>query len=351
MAAGSDTKLILHFGMHKTGSSSIQESLAAHLNDPDFAYLNLGQPNGSHTIQQAFDPRIAKAGSLPDAAFEGVRRTAKRRIGSCLKALRAPTGIISAETLVSLPGHGFKGFVGLLHKKTRNIRAVGYVRAPKAYAESAFQQRLKRGHVPLDPGSFRLRYHSKFEKFDRILGRENVNFWKFDPKMFHQGDVVLDFCARLGIAFDPEQVIRVNDGLSAPAVQLLYIYRLYQPQNAPDDLRIVEALSALEGAKLRFHSELMRDLVAIEPGELDGIEARIGANLDEDWAAHDAAAFRSETDFLALDPGTLDWLAAEAQQRVSALRDNPEAVAKAVAVLGRPAVLTGLKKAWQRRRW
>jgi hypothetical protein len=64
-----------------------------------------------------------------------------------------------------------------------------------------------------------------FEKFDDVLGRENVRLWKFDPPSFPNGCVVQDFCTRLGIALPRERVIRVNASISREAVQLLYTYR------------------------------------------------------------------------------------------------------------------------------
>ena len=53
---------ILHFGMHKTGSSSIQESLVRELDDPGFHYCALddtGTGNASGPLLRAFltDPQ------------------------------------------------------------------------------------------------------------------------------------------------------------------------------------------------------------------------------------------------------------------------------------------------------
>ena len=44
---------VFHFGMHKTGSSSIQNSLYHGLGDPAFHYADLGQPNASARIVTA----------------------------------------------------------------------------------------------------------------------------------------------------------------------------------------------------------------------------------------------------------------------------------------------------------
>ena len=48
-------RLIVHIGIHKTGTSSIQDSLALNLDDPGFEYISLGAPNGSLALSRAFD--------------------------------------------------------------------------------------------------------------------------------------------------------------------------------------------------------------------------------------------------------------------------------------------------------
>ncbi|MCP5093870.1 MAG: hypothetical protein GY949_23445 [Gammaproteobacteria bacterium] len=333
-------KLVVHFGMHKTGSSSIQESLAANLSDPGFTYLNFGQANGSLAVRRGFDENFARKTlvaqrSPSQADLDEARRKGRQAVRRALRSCRTETGIISAEALTNLSEDGLAGFARLLGKFSDDITAVGYIRPVKAYVESVFQQRLKRGAVGLTPGTFQQRYRSKFEKFDSVFGADRVQFWKFDPKTLFGGDVVLDFCARLGIAFDPADVIRVNDGLSAPAVQLLYIYRQYHPTYDPRDKTVVDLLSGLKGPKLRLQSNWMRDLVAMAPEELDGLEARIGADLKEDWAANDAQAFSSEAELLSAPDAALNWLA---QQSGGKRADSPAAVAQTLAALGETGV-------------
>lgn len=47
-------RLILHFGTHKTGSTSIQRTLARANLGPDWEYANLGAANHSRVILSAF---------------------------------------------------------------------------------------------------------------------------------------------------------------------------------------------------------------------------------------------------------------------------------------------------------
>jgi hypothetical protein len=314
---------LVHFGMHKTGTSSIQESLFQRLADPRFHYVNLGMANASTGISMCFRAdmggygtfvkRGVHAGNLPRFREKAVGLL-RAEMEACAKKI----AIVSGENISQLEEAELRALHGFMAGRDRPVTAVAYVRRPKEYMESAFQQRVRGGLDSLVASKLYPGYRNRLEKFDVVYGRDNVQLWLFDPKRFPGGCVVQDFCARLGIAFRPEDAIRVNDGLSLPALSLLFAYRKFGPGFGVgpsvlyENRLLVNRIRTLPGPKLRLHSSLVAPVIAGQREDIEWMEARLGGvSLAEDLAAHDEGAIRSEEDLLRFSPEALRWLAEE----------------------------------------
>lgn len=263
-------------------------------------------------------------------------------ITKALNNLRAETGIISAENISSLPKRELIFLFDLLQRYSNDIVVVAYLRRPKSYLESAYQEKLKYMFVPLSAAGTMYRYRTVFQKFDNIIGRERVSLRAFDPKILHNGCVVQDLCMHCGIKFEPSNVIRTNESLSAAAIQLLYIYRKHNSRFRQGDNQIVQTLSKLRGSKFHLHSTLLTKKTRVEDDEISWASARVGAEMSEDYTRDDDFAIRNEEDMIALSADTVDWLAQRCGRRPSLLSQDMTAVADAVASLG---VITDAKTA------
>jgi len=312
--------VIVHFGMPKTGSSSIQASLFRHLEDPKFRYVAVSGANQNEALVSLFKakPEHAQMHRRKVHAADDVGQLRTRHAAALDRELAAAadkTAIISAEAISTFKRSELAQLRQSLARWSPVVRAVGYVRSPKAFMESAFQQQAKGPTCRFDPGALMPKYKERLRLFDAVFGRSNVELWKFDPSVFPGGDVVLDFCARLGVSFSPESVIRVNDGLSLPAVALLYTYRKYGQGYGSgvaavrENRLLVDAMSKLPGAVLRLHSGLVEPVIAQNHAQIAWMEERLGTSLSEDLAADDHLAVRSEADLLTYAPDTLMWLA------------------------------------------
>ena len=125
-------KLIIHTGMHKTGSSSIQDTLAAALNHPEYHYFSFdGRPNSSQAILQGFHYNNP-----------GKQRM-RESISSSLQSCKANIGIISAEGINRLVKKNLIELFAVLKKHADTIQVVSYVREPRGRIESSFQEVLK----------------------------------------------------------------------------------------------------------------------------------------------------------------------------------------------------------------
>lgn len=282
---------IVHVGMHKTGSSSIQEAFSKH-SHPDLEYLSLGAANHS-----AFMATLLL--DEPETYFRHVndRISASEarqlqvdymgRFQSELANVRKKRVLISAEFL-SLPRvtpEMLEKLRIVLESYCKSIRIVGYVRPPVAYMQSAFQQRLKGGdfsHFSWD--ALYPRYRSRFMKLDDVFGRENVDLYPFRTENLHSGDVVTDFAWRQGIKTDGLISKRSNESLSLEAAAVLYAARVfgfkgsYRGYNDDED-RLVSKISSLGDEKVIFSKRLVEPIIESQSEDLDWINNRLEESI------------------------------------------------------------------------
>lgn len=311
---------ILHIGMHKTGTTSIQESLFANLKDEKFCYVNTGKANINRTIFALFSKNSAsralefKKLGLTTAEVTSLKEKYRNLFDSALSSVAGRTAIISAESISMLSAKEVEDLGQYLKSFFSDVRVVAYVRPPLQYAESIFQQRLKAGALNLRTAGLFPQYRNRFEHYDRIFGREKVSFWRFDSASFHSGDVVHDFCSRVGIDSSEIPIVRANERLSLCAMKLLYIYRKFGPgfgigrDAVISNRKLVRTLAKLSGPKFQMHPLLISPTVKENKEQLAWMENRIGCFLDDTNAQGDPSAIKSLDDLLLHDHATIAWL-------------------------------------------
>ncbi len=318
-------RCVVHFGMHKTGSSSIQQSLWRQLDNPEWKYLDLDESMANHGR--------AVSTTLLEDPHRHLQRTgiSQKRLGKkknwfenkLLEQLDSDADnlLISAEVLCSsaIGIEQLRTFRALINSRIDEISAVGYVRSPKSYMESSFQEKTKRSNPALDFTSNGLypKYRKQLSKFDDVFGIDNVSLWKFDPTKLTNGCVVQDFCARLGIDFPTNLIKRANDGLSREALAFIYTYHKYGPGFSDGGTAAIRGkgnnllnsrLATLRGNKMRFSWTAVAPGLDARQEDINWIEQRLGESLDE--PRHDQGpAIASENDLLNYQPHDLQWLA------------------------------------------
>lgn len=328
-------RCILHVGMPKTGSSSIQETLFFALDDPRFVYVSAGEPNAVRVLSLLCTdwtlPEHFFGSSGADSNFRDRRRRSYgRKVEASLRRARAHglQPILSAESCWRMSEDELQRLRSLLERQGFAVRVVAYLRTWKEWIESSYQQRCKgeciHGSKPwavafAPPNPSSLRYRERFETLDRVFGRENVLLRKFDPRSFPGRDVVRDFCHQLGISIPEGRIRRSNESLSLDALKLLVAYGRFgnrEPGSGRRSARqhrwLVQRLRDLSGPPLRLHSSLVEPMLAPVLPQLDWLEERLGAPMREDLRAHDAApeCIRSDEDLLRFSGESLRWLAA-----------------------------------------
>ena len=170
-------------------------------------------------------------------------------------------------------------------------------------------------------------YRKRFEKFDQILGADQVHFWPFEPASFTGGDVVRDFCERTGLSIDVADIRRVNEGLSGDAVLLLYLFRKFglphvgSREDIARNRVLLAHMAQLGGPRTRFAPELLAPVIAAHREDLDWIESRVGRSLSTlgDGRPGD---IHGEDDLLRPSHAGLCWLAAQVGE-AEPLTDSP----------------------------
>ena len=320
------THCILHFGMPKTGSTSIQESLYSGLTDPDFYYADLGHPNHGGILVNAFQdrPQWHHTNQKQGISLEKIlseRPAVLKRLADQIGRCRSRTMIPSAEDACFFPKPANAAVLAFFSSLQCELQCVAYVRSMRGWLESGFAQSLREPDPfsPVDVMKW-LAQRRPVRKFleakDTIFGRERVTLWPFSPAQFPQGCVVQDFCRRIGMKTLPRVIHRSNERLAMAAIRFLYAYRTagqgygVGPSAMPENANLLRHLKMLPGPRFHFHSDLLDDYCRRNEADIDWIESRLGASL-RDGMGHDKDehAIRSESDLLDFSAESLDWLA------------------------------------------
>ena len=308
------TRLVIHSGGHKTGSSAIQRYLFQQREQlGDAIYLHRDTANSSLWMLHAFKRDLAELPAfrhlqLTETDVCELRERARERLHSLAMQCQASLAVLSAEAIASFSLGELNEMKCFLAPLFSRVEIHQYFRPMKSRMESAYQERLKHRFASLEK-KFHLGYNRRIELLDEIFGRENVNIHKYDATEFPGGDVVAHFLSALDLPVEQSALSQsYNEGLSLPAVQLLYVYRKFNPSLTPADRAIVKQLSHMPGDPFRFHSALYHELLANGPNAVFLFEQRVGFSITENLTADDAIGIRSEQDLAEIPQQSLRWL-------------------------------------------
>lgn len=310
---------VMHIGMHKTGSSSIQEALSEIETSDTFHYVKLGEsPNHGGKIFTIFTEvpekyhAWTKLGLSKDEVGKIIAETQKQLIKNFTE-VQAETFFISGEDIVNLSKEGLIKLKTFLEPYFSNITIVGYVRSPQSYIESAFQQSIKGFLNTFNLDAMYPHYRDKFEKFDQVFGSNNVILRHFSPSSIYKNNVVLDICALFDIKAEKTVLKRANSSLSKEAVSLLYTYRKYGPEygQGKDAIRenntMIFKLSEIGNTKFSLSFSLIKPILDKHRDDLQWIEDKLNTSFKEEKQENGNDVV-SEEDLLNVTPETIQSL-------------------------------------------
>ena len=134
-------EIIIHIGMHKTGTTSIQRTFARHLNDFDFVYVKLENPNHSREIFTLFEEKNHPSkNDIENQEVTKVNKQTKNRLIENFQKYTNKKFIISGESIRGMSPNALMEFKLFLSQYFHKISIVAYIRTPKDYMESAFNR-------------------------------------------------------------------------------------------------------------------------------------------------------------------------------------------------------------------
>lgn len=335
-------EVVLHIGMEKTGSSSIQQVLHGY-DDGQTIYAPFEWVNHSLPLQVLFKPIDQqspglRAQGLDEARFASLREKAQAQLDAALKTDRQRL-IISAEGVLSLKPRQHKALKRSLVKHCEKLRVLAYVREPLSYASSSFQQGLKAG-----AGNFRVpvqNFESRLGRVFQVYGEQRIELVYFDPKSFPNGSVVQDFSARVGVDCAQLDDQRANESMAMYAAAALFLWNRDGANSTGSEDRFAARLQIIRlllsnsqkrktpraqwarlgkntkqmdergVAKFRFSKALVHS--RIDANDVKWIEDRLGVPLMPkeltEADIHDDYGVRSEEDFLQIGEAAYWWLA------------------------------------------
>lgn len=195
-------KVILHIGTMKTGTSSIQATLAQ---SPLW---------------------LAKRGW---AFYRGAQRTSER-IARRLETIRDDRNLIISDEGLWHFANSDRSDTAEIGRVLRDcdVTVLAYFRRPDEFLESWFTQGLKNGkgeasferflQEPFTRGG--CDFHGRLQKFVDLFGKDAIRIAPYEKAQLAQGDVVTDFLVRTGLAAaDDTHQSLMESGLKYPPKQ------------------------------------------------------------------------------------------------------------------------------------
>lgn len=237
-------KAVLHIGMHKTGTTTIQNFLVKNTNQvfSFFDYAPFFEANHSVPLFSLFSNNPQnyfwhRHLGRSDQEIEDYNRSNFEILTDFLLSKNADKGtIFSGEDLIFLNEINLLVLKKFMEYFYERVNIIGYFRQPVSYFLSAFHEKVKNNYEFCQQERFSLKvsYREKFEKFFNVFESNCVSL--FDYGKLEQGDIITDFIYRLeGKKIKKEELsLRYhastkifNTSSDARVTQLLFIYSRY----------------------------------------------------------------------------------------------------------------------------
>ncbi len=215
-------EVIIHIGMHKTGSTSIQDALRGY-KDKKTRYASFSQINHSIPIYTVFSKRrykyhIWKNLGLSKQQIDQKVYEYAQILESDLCDKQYERLVVSGEDISTLDREEMHELVEVFHSKGLSVRIVMFVRQPVSLVSSVVQELIKNGHRSF--GQYNLQYESRIQPFREVLPSENITVEDFDSAVRKHSSIVKCFASLLDIARLSEK--HSNESMSIQAVALVY---------------------------------------------------------------------------------------------------------------------------------
>jgi len=213
-------QVILHIGMHKTGTSSLQASMH-NINCDGFRTVRFGLMNHSmpmYTIfsENRFNYRVWKQQVYTDNKINDKKTGYEKILCEEIADKNVNVFLISGEDISKLTENEQLNLCNFFLSKDLQVRVIYVTRDPFSFASSANQQRAQNGAKSLE--KINPFYRSRLSGFIKGCAKENISVFKYEDLI--QDGLVYSFSKIIG--FELEEGKRLNESLSHEALALMY---------------------------------------------------------------------------------------------------------------------------------
>jgi len=188
-------EVILHIGLHKTGSTSIQKALKGYNKDGVKA-IGFEQENHSvpmYTIfsESRYEYHIWKNSGANKDQINQYRQTNLKILTDHVNDENNDKLIISGEDMCSLSAEEKHKLIKFFTKLDISVKVIVYVRSPIDWLASVYQERAKNGRTPI--GKIATNYEYTLKPFLELLGKNNILVFSFNDVQKNYGSIINHF--------------------------------------------------------------------------------------------------------------------------------------------------------------
>lgn len=234
MATKTFRRIILHAGLHKTGTTSIQDNCYKYRDElleqgfvyPGFRYGDKVFANHSDPIATAITTKARFYGAAVRLKnFRGPKdatRVFQEQLRDVMESAAADTLLLSAELVCDFNERDMKTLRRYLEEYTDTLDVIVVVRSPQDALISAMQQRCRDGH-PSDPAKFPGLFVERYKRLQQVFA-DRMKVINFHQATGHGNGLVGYFLQEIGVpdeALASLQFSSSNERISMEAFVLM----------------------------------------------------------------------------------------------------------------------------------
>jgi SAM-dependent methyltransferase len=296
--AGTGPKLVLHIGMPKTGTTSIQHWLAANRVQARLAGLDYWSIAENHSeaafLAFASQKRIDKGTMWFQRAATAVKldsESAKKSFDEFLAGLGDRVGCISAEALWTFGPDDVRNLADHLRSRHAQVLILCWVRPPAEFLKTNTQQLCRSTLAISDFGvRFQRKIPIEFRRLDAWIehfGRDRVVVQQFGPDVVTQ---VRNWLCTLGIDIPAsgksERALNSSISLTA-AKALLALNESTRDENPERSRRLRAMLQEIAGPEFQLPDSVLQHMHPLFEKEAAYLADTM--SIDRDWLLPETA--------------------------------------------------------------
>ena len=216
-------RIYLHIGRHKTGTTQIQRWLMKNREEL--------KKNGYYYPETGMSPTSGQGGLPWSIRFRGDHASLFRQLKEEVIECGCDNIIISSEAFLE-PGVWEDILFEYFADQIYDVRIIAYIRRQDEFFESAYNQAVKGAGRMCEPSQYhcRLDHRDVLAGWMKQFGRNKFSIGVYAKPLFRNGDLIYDFCSRIGI--DPQGFAILssdaNQSLSRRSIEFIRVINKMQ---------------------------------------------------------------------------------------------------------------------------